>query len=89
MLDAWSVFVLTLPLLLLIGGAVCVIVVALCKAAPSDIPAIMSVSCAALGRIADGVRRHNGFVQSSVMLAGPEPLPPNTEVSAADEEVDQ
>lgn len=89
MLDVWLVLVLTLPVLALISGAVFVIVVALCKAVPSDIPSIMTTACAALSHIADGLRRHNGWMRPDVMSADPTPRPPITGVSSTNEDGNQ
>lgn len=49
----WSVLLLVSPFIVLILMAGVVMLVALCRASPADIPTVMSVSCEILCRLAD------------------------------------
>lgn len=49
----WTVLLFLSPLILIILGAVIVLVVALCRVTPADVPTVMATACSILCRLAD------------------------------------
>lgn len=49
----WTPALLLLPFVLIIVGAVTVIIVALCRATPADVPTVMNTACSILCRLVD------------------------------------
>ncbi len=63
----WTPVLLLSPIILMILGAVAVIIVALCRATPADVPTVMNTACSILCRLADRLppsRRSHGTLDS-------------------------
>jgi hypothetical protein len=67
---SWWLLVVILPIIMLIVVAGVVMVVALCRATPADVPLVLSLSSSVLGRLADRVPRHDGRVTRMIVKQG-------------------